>query len=57
MRKVLFEDVAELGVRAVPADRWLRFEEGAADPKIEWGAPDGVEGWAMIAKSPILRSC
>lgn len=41
MRNVLFEEVAELGVKVGPPPERL-FIEGAADPKMEWGA--GVEG-------------
>jgi hypothetical protein len=41
MRNVLFDEVAELGVKVgPPPDRW--FAEGAAEPKIEGLA--GVEG-------------
>ena len=45
MRNVLFEEVAELGVKTgPPPERWLFVVEGAAGPKIEWGGPAGVEG-------------
>ena len=47
MRKVLFEDAAEPGVRAPPPVIEFKLEDGPApDPKIEWGAPEapGVEG-------------
>jgi hypothetical protein len=48
MRNVLFEEVAEFGVKVGPPPE--RLFEGAADPKMEWGA--GVEGWlAMSANS------
>lgn len=42
MRKVLFEEVAELGVRAVPVESWLALD--APGPKMELGPPEGVEG-------------
>lgn len=48
MRKVLFEEVAELGVRTVfEADARLAFVDG---PKIETWDPagTGVDGWAML---------
>lgn len=47
MRKVLFEDVAELGNRAGLSR--LLFVEGPADPNTEAGPPDGVEGWAICS--------
>jgi hypothetical protein len=48
MRNVLFEDVAEPGVNTGPPPDRL-FAEGAADPKMEWGA--GVEGGTISAKN------
>lgn len=43
MRKVLFEEVAELGVKTFPID----IELLSPPPKIEPDVP-GVEGWAMV---------
>jgi hypothetical protein len=37
----LFEEVAELGVRAVLVESWLALD--APGPKMEWGLPEGVE--------------
>ena len=45
MRNVLFEEVAELGVKTgPPPESWLPVAEDAAGPKIECGGPAGVEG-------------
>lgn len=43
MRKVLFDEAAELGVKTFPIDIWLL----SPPPKIELDVP-GVEGWAMM---------
>jgi hypothetical protein len=48
IRKVLFEEVAELGVRAVLVESWLALD--APGPKMEWGPPEGVEGWAIVRR-------
>jgi hypothetical protein len=42
MRKVLFEEVAELGVMTVLVESWLALD--APGPKMELGPPEGVEG-------------
>jgi len=51
IRKVLFDDVAELGVNTgPPPDKWL-FAEEVDGPKMEeLGAPAGVVGWAISVK-------
>ena len=46
MRKVLFEEAAELGVKAFAADAWLLSPAPNIDPE-----GPGVEGWAMIVCS------
>jgi hypothetical protein len=52
MRNVLFEDAPEPGVR--PGPNWLLLDDGPADPNMEAGPPDGVEGWAMLAESYLV---
>jgi len=44
IRKVLFDEVAELGVSVVVLERWVALGAG---PNMEWFAP-GVEGCAMV---------
>ncbi len=45
MRNVLFDDAAELGVRAGPPGGWLWLPDTAVEPKFEVELPAaGVEG-------------